>query len=347
VPQPCKVDRRSETSATEWVLLTSGTTGGPKLVAHTLASLAAAFSQAPLGEAAPIWSTFYDVRRYGGLQILLRALFFGSLLLPGTDEPPQDFLARAAAAGVTHISGTPSHWRKALMSGAAEQLRPVYVRLSGEIADQPILDALRAAFPHAVVAHAFASTEAGVAFEVQDGLAGFPASLAATSAEGVRIDVSRGTLRIKSPGNASRYLGEGAPPIKDAEGFVDLGDKLELRGDRWYFIGRSGGIINVGGFKVHPEEVEAVINSHPKVRMSLVKPRRNPITGTVVTAEVVLVAGDDGESGEGAGAPAKRICGEILATCRERLAAHKVPALIRVVPALEVSASGKLVRRDA
>jgi acyl-coenzyme A synthetase/AMP-(fatty) acid ligase len=349
MPQPCAVDRRSETSATEWVLLTSGTTGGPKLVAHTLASLTAAFALLPRGEqGAPIWSTFYDIRRYGGLQILLRALFFGSLLLPAAaDEPPREFLARAAAAGVTHISGTPSHWRKALMSGAAEQIRPGYVRLSGEIADQPILDALRAAFPHAVVAHAFASTEAGVAFEVQDGLAGFPASLAGTSAEGVRIDVSRGTLRIKSPGNASRYLGEGAPPIKDGEGFVDLGDKLELRGDRWYFIGRSGGIINVGGLKVHPEEVEAVINSHPKVRMSLVKPRRNPITGTLVTAEVVLVAGDAGESGEGAETPAKRICGEILATCRERLAAHKVPALIRVVPVLEVSASGKLVRRDA
>ena len=346
VPQSCEVDRRREAPATEWVLLTSGTTGGPKLVAHTLASLTAAFAQFPrLEQGAPIWSTFYDVRRYGGLQILLRALFFGSLLLPaGADESPGEFLGRAAAAGVTHISGTPSHWRRALMSGATGQLRPDYVRLSGEIADQAILDALRAAFPGAVVAHAFASTEAGVAFEVQDGLAGFPASLAGTSAEGVRIDVSRGTLRIQSPGNASRYLGEGAPPIKDAEGFVDLGDKLELRGDRWYFVGRSGGIINVGGLKVHPEEVEAVINSHPQVRMSLVKPRRNPITGTVVTAEVVLV---DGETAEGAEAPAKRVCREILDTCRERLAAHKVPALIRVVAALEVSASGKLVRRDA
>ena len=53
--------------------------------------------------------------------------------------------------------------------------------------------------------------------------------------------------------------------------------------DRYYFVGRSGGIINVGGLKVHPEEVEAVINSHPCVRMSLVRSRRNPITGAVVS----------------------------------------------------------------
>jgi acyl-coenzyme A synthetase/AMP-(fatty) acid ligase len=348
-PEVCRVDRTTRATPTEWVLLTSGTTGGPKLVLHTLASLTAAFAKPGALEAgAPIWSTFYDVRRYGGLQILLRGLLFGSLVLPGSHEQVPAFLTRAAAAGVTHISGTPSHWRKALMTGAAQVLRPGYVRLSGEIADQAILDALHAAFPQAVVAHAFASTEAGVAFEVQDGLAGFPASLAGISGEGVQMDVSRGTLRIKSPGNATRYLGEGAPPIKDAEGFVDLGDRLELRNGRWYFVGRSGGIINVGGLKVHPEEVEAVINSHPRVRMSLVKPRRNPITGTVVTAEVVLVDGAADQGGESGGEPpSKRICREILESCRARLAAHKVPALIHVVPTLEVSASGKLVRHDA
>ncbi len=209
-------------------------------------------------------------------------------MLASAGEAIVDFLARAGAAGVTHISGTPSHWRKALMSGAAQRLSPAYVRLSGEIADQGILDALRAAFPQAVVAHAFASTEAGVGFEVRDGRAGFPASLVGKSERGVELDVSRGMLRIRSPGNASAYLGAGAPSLRDPEGFVDLGDRVELRDGRYYFVGRSGGIINVGGLKVHPEEVEAVINSHPRVRVSLVRPRRNPITGAVVTADVVL-----------------------------------------------------------
>ena len=41
---------------------------------------------------------------------------------------------------------------------------------------------------------------------------------------------------------------------------------VELRGDRCYFAGRAGGIINVGGLKINPEEVEAVINRHPGVR---------------------------------------------------------------------------------
>ncbi|MGA7539603.1 MAG: class I adenylate-forming enzyme family protein [Steroidobacteraceae bacterium] len=330
---------------TEWVLLTSGTTGAPKLVAHTLSSLTSAFAGEPPEEgAAPVWSTFYDIRRYGGLQIYLRGLHTGSLVLSSAAEPIGDFIARAVAAGVTHISGTPSHWRKALMSGTLAGFSPAYVRLSGEIADQGILDALRAAFPRAVVAHAFASTEAGVAFEIRDGRAGFPATLVGKSESGVEIDVSRGTLRIRSPGNATAYLGAGAPALKDAEGFVDLGDRLELREERYSFVGRSGGIINVGGLKVHPEEVEAVINAHPRVRMSLVRSKRNPITGAIVAADVVLA--------DGAGAAREhvaddRIREEILAACRTTLAAHKVPALIRFVPSLEMSASGKLVRPGA
>jgi len=60
------------------------------------------------------------------------------------------------------------------MSGEAAVLEPQYVRLSGEVADQTLLDSLRAVYPNARIAHAFASTEAGVAFDVNDGLAGFP-----------------------------------------------------------------------------------------------------------------------------------------------------------------------------
>lgn len=335
------VSRRAE-RATEWVLLTSGTTGAPKLVLHTLASLTSALAgqQRPAAETI-IWSTFYDIRRYGGLQIFLRAVHFGSLVLSDAAEPVMDFLSRAASAQITHISGTPSHWRRAIMSGAAATITPRYVRLSGEIPDQAVLDNLRTTYPKATVAHAFASTEAGVAFEVRDGLAGFPATLLGAPGR-VELKIEDGTLRIRSPGTAVRYLGEEAEPLRGADGFVDTGDRVEERAGRCYFMGRRGGVINVGGLKVHPEEVEAVINEHPWVRMSLVRARRNAIMGAVVTAEVVLVE-DEG----GARPAADALTREITDRCKRMLAAHKVPAMIRVVPALEVSASGKLVRPGA
>ncbi len=352
-PPPLPPAAAAQAQATEWLLLTSGTTGRPKLVAHTLASLSGlpvaacgARADAASGDdglaVAPdaVWSTFYDIRRYGGLQILLRALLGGgSMVLSQADEKVAAFLARAAAAGVTHVSGTPSHWRRALMSGAAPGFAPRYVRLSGEVADQAILNSLAAAFPGAAIAHAFASTEAGVAFDVRDGLAGFPAAMVGAPGAKAELRVIDGTLRIRSPRTARGYLGGvGASALADADGFVDTGDMVERRGDRYHFTGRREGVINVGGQKVHPEEVEAVLHQHPQVQMARVRGRASPITGALVTAEIVLR-----RPAEPAAFAALRE--EILALCRTSLAAHKVPTVLRAVATLDVGASGKLVRR--
>jgi acyl-CoA synthetase (AMP-forming)/AMP-acid ligase II len=328
---------REPQTDTEWVLLTSGTTGVPKLVRHTLATLTGAMPVGTtLGHNA-VWSTFYDMRRYGGLQIFLRAMLGGgSMVLSSSLEPVGDFLARAGSRGVTHISGTPSHWRRALMSGAEHQMAPRYVRLSGEIADQAILDHLRQTYPDADIAHAFASTEAGVAFDVGDGLCGFPSGYLGRRGD-VEMRVVDGSLRIKSERNSLGYLGDGVSSPFDANGFIDTGDIVELRDGRYHFVGRRGGVINIGGRKVHPEEIEAVINRHPGVQMSVVRARKSPITGAIVVADVVATSDN---------AAADTLRHEILAACRGVLARYKVPASIRFVSAIEVAASGKLSRGD-
>jgi acyl-coenzyme A synthetase/AMP-(fatty) acid ligase len=335
---------RRPREATEWVLLTSGTTGLPKLVVHTLSSLTGAISDQRAIRPGPVWSTFYDIRRYGGLQIFLRAILGGgSIVFSAARESTTDFLARAGAHGVTRISGTPSHWRAALMSGAAQKISPRYVRLSGEIADQTILDRLRAAYPDAEIAHAFASTEAGVAFDVGDGLAGFPATLLENGRPDIRMQVTDGSLRVKSTRNAFRYLDETAESLAGPDGFVDTGDMVELRDRRYHFVGRRSGVIIVGGFKVHPEEVEAIINRHPCVRMSLVKARRSSIMGEIVIADVVKSDPRLGSS-QGENEVLKR---EILDACRSMLPRHKVPVEIRFVASLGLSPAGKLARPHA
>jgi acyl-coenzyme A synthetase/AMP-(fatty) acid ligase len=325
-------------SRTAWVLATSGTTGVPKLVAHDLAGLTAAMQAGSPADGATTWGTFYDIRRYGGLQIFLRAVLGGaSLVLSHAGEPLDEHLQRLAQHGVTHLSGTPSHWRRALMSPAIRNIPLHYIRLSGEIADKALLDRLQTTFPEAVVAHAYASTEAGVGFDVNDGLAGFPAAYIGSVRDGVELKVDDGSLRIRSRGTASGYVGS-QQTLADADGFVDTGDIVELLGDRYYFAGRKGGIINIGGLKVHPEEVEAVINRHPRVRMSLVHRKQSPITGSIVVADVVLTSQDEG-------ARQVEVRDDILKLCREVLPRHKVPTMISFVPTLGLGASGKLARR--
>ncbi len=316
---------------TEWVLATSGTSGPPKLVVHTLKTLTGAISPAPLQQ----WATFYDIRRYGGLQIFLRALSGeGSLTLSGAEESVDAFLIRMNAAGVTHISGTPSHWRKVLMSGQARRIDPEYVRLSGEIADDAVLEALGALYSRARIEHAYASTEAGVVFTVGDGKAGFPADWLEREG-GVEMRVVDGALQVRSDRRALKFLGANAAPIADNEGFVDTGDMVERRDDRLYFVGRRGGVINVGGAKVHPEEVEAALNGHPAVRASRVFARRNPITGSLVMADVVL---RDGTT------PREGLERAILASCRQRLPAYKAPVKLRFLDELSLTSGGKLAR---
>jgi acyl-CoA synthetase (AMP-forming)/AMP-acid ligase II len=249
------------------------------------------------------------------------------------------YLERAGSLGVTHISGTPSQWRNALAYSSSRAIAPRYIRLSGEIADQAILDNLRARYPQAELVHAYASTEAGVGFEVDDGLEGFPTSLLGAGGREVDIKVSDGSLRVRSARAASCYVGADASALADADGFIDTGDLVEPSGERCRFVGRRGGIINVGGLKVHPEEVEAVINRHPQVWASLVHARKNLITGAIVVADVVLRTqsiGATDRTGE--------VKHEILAACRQALANYKVPAAIRFVAALEVAATGKSVR---
>jgi acyl-coenzyme A synthetase/AMP-(fatty) acid ligase len=154
------------------------------------------------------------------------------------------------------------------------------------------------------------------------------------------MKVEGGSLRIRSTRTAHAYIGRKAAALTDSDGFVDTGDMVELRGDRYYFVGRRGGIINIGGLKVHPEEIEAVINRQPEVRMSRAKSRRSPITGGIVVADVILADNVDPSRSD-------EIRARILADCKASLAPHKVPAVIKFVASLDITAAGKLARHDA
>ena len=221
------------------------------------------------------------------------------------------------------------------MNAARNRIDPICVRLSGEIVDDSLIRALSIAYPRAHITQAYASTEAGVVFEVEDEQAGFPSRYFDAELDGVALKLVDGSLRVRSGGTALGYLGPGAQSLFDEEGYVDTGDLIQRAGARCYFSGRRGGIINIGGAKVHPEEVEAVINSLSGVKECLVKARRNPITGFLIVADVVLKPGVVGTA---------QLKDEIMSACARDLAPHKAPALISFVQKLPMTSAGKLAR---
>ena len=216
-----------------------------------------------------MWATFYDIRRYGGLQIFLRACVTGAtLVLSDAEESLGDHIDPLPLAGVTHISGTPSHWRRLLMNPNFGLINPDYIRLSGEIADRAILAALRGVYPRAASpmpmplprrASGLRSSTSRKVFRHRS-----------SPPDGIELRLRNGSLHIRSKRTAFAYMGRDDLKLRDDDGFVDTDDIVEQRGERCYFKGRRTGVINVGGLKVHPEEVEQVINSHHHVRMSRV-----------------------------------------------------------------------------
>jgi acyl-CoA synthetase (AMP-forming)/AMP-acid ligase II len=280
----------------------------------------------------------YDIARFAGAQVLMQALVTGApLVLPDPHAALPDRLLFLAENGVNALSATPTLWRKILMSPQSARLSLRQITLGGEIVEDGILAALAQRFPAARIVHIYASTEAGAAFSVADGRAGFPVAYLREPPKGIELKIQGGQLLVRTDRANAAYVGSGGV-FADADGFVDTGDAVEVRGDRCIFLGRANGMINVGGNKLFPEEVERVLMAHPSVRMARVSGKKSPMTGQLVMAEIVLA--DDVRDHSQASAL-------LLSHCRAHLAPWKTPALMRIVADLAPNAAGKLGRGAA
>ncbi|WP_165440542.1 ANL family adenylate-forming protein [Rubripirellula amarantea] len=319
---------------TRWILATSGTTGTPKLVEHTLATLTRSASFDLTIGAQHTWSSLYNLTGFAGLQVFLQAWCGGSkFVLHNDDATLAERVERMARLGVTAISATPTMWRKILMASDAAKLPLRRITLGGEIADQKILDALGAVFPNAKIRQIYASTEAGVGFSVRDGKAGFPASYLDTPPAGVEVRVEDGRLFLRNPDTSQRFIGNDARLHRE-DGFIDTGDRVERVDDRFEFLGRANGTINVGGNKVQPEEIERFLLSCDGVVQARVYAKKSPFTGSLVAADVV-------SSGQLEKTELRK---HLTSRCRASLDTHKVPAVIRLVDGIETNAAGKVLR---
>lgn len=146
-----------------------------------------------------------------------------------------------------------------------------------------------------------------------------------------------GELWMRGPGMWDAYLSPWRTRAEStSDGWFATGDLVERDGEGDVFWrGRSRSVVNVGGMKCFPEEVEAVLDRHPAVRESLVRGEPHERWGMVPVASIVLRAGI-----------AEPRAAELSAWCRSSLAAFKVPVRFAFVPSLPRTASGKLSRRS-
>lgn len=322
--------------ATQWLLTTSGTTGVPKLVRHERATIFRAVKTPRAAADADRWAMLYDPSRFAGTQVVAQALLTGACLLtprPGmTTGETVDWLVDK---GCTHVSATPSLWRRLLMAPSSMRLPLRQITLGGEIADDAILGALRARFPKARVTHIYASTEAGTGFAVRDGKAGFPADWLAEGMEidGARLSVRDGLLWLLPAGETR----SSAPHIlRDEAGFIRTGDRIAIEDGRARFAGREDATLNVGGIKVQVEAVEEIVHAHPAVAQCRITAKPSAMMGSLLTLSVVPRAE--------VGADPAALRQEIALWCKSRLPPPARPATIRIVQELPLSIAGKTER---
>jgi acyl-CoA synthetase (AMP-forming)/AMP-acid ligase II len=314
-------------------VLTSGTSGRPKCVRHYWGTLTASVRRGGRYEGTRFFCG-HPLAQFGGLQVLAQAVFGRGVLHVARNFAPHTAIEALTQHGADCLCATPTYVRQLLLAGGADTLRAAGLRavtLGGEIADQGVLDTLRTVLPAAAITHIYASTELGVVFTVRDGRAGFDASLV----DGRRLRIVDGVLHgRRSPGSTPRDTECGAPGDAD---WLSTGDLVEIVDDRVHFRGRASDIFSVGGSKVNPIEIEAVVRDVPGVADVVVRGCRSSIVGAMPKAIVRAEPGTDCRLLEQA----------IARHCSARLPSHMVPRLFEFREAIEASTSQKTVRGES
>lgn len=296
------------------VLFSSGSTGRPKAAVHDLTGLLKKFER-PRHRYRTL--VFLQLDHIGGVNTLLYALSNNGAVVVPVERTPARVCATVAAHRVELLPTTPTFLNLLLLS--EEHLRHDLSSLrlityGTEPMPESTLIRVAKAFPTATLQQTYGMTELGILRSKSRG----PDSLwVRVGGEGYETKVVDGRLWIRAASAMLGYLN--APSPFDADGFFETGDHVEVDGEWLRILGRKSDIINVGGSKVYPAEVESVLLEMENVADAAVHGEPSPITGQMVVATVRLGREE---------APAA-FRTRMRLFCGERLAAYKVPVKVR------------------
>jgi acyl-CoA synthetase (AMP-forming)/AMP-acid ligase II len=334
------------------VLHTSGTTSRPKQVAlrqrnlaYSAGNIAATYRLGSEDVALCVMPLFH----IHGLMASTMATFAtgGTLVVPRGGFDPMTFWPVAQAHGATWYSAVPTIHQMLLLRnrgerpGGAAKLR--FIRSSSSALPPEVMRQLESRFG-APVLEAYGMTEASHQMASNPLPPGERRPGSVGLQTGIEISVMDEGGRLRSGGENGEVVIRGRSvidgyvnnPDANSKSFTDgwfrTGDQGRIDADGYLsLIGRLKEMINRGGEKIAPREIDDVLLQHPAVAEAVAFGAPHPSLGEEVTAAVVL----KGEATER----------ELIAFARERLADYKVPRRLIVVDAIPRTATGKIQRR--
>lgn len=300
------------------ILFSSGSSGEPKACLLDLDRL---FETVRTPRRGYVTAAFLLFDHIGGVNTMINVLGHGGTAVVVGDRSVETVAAAIAAHGVQLLPTSPTFLKMLLISDAASRhdLSSLQLITYGtEAMPQATLDDLQRAFAGLRLKQTYGLSELGIVPTRSRA----PGSLwMQIGGEGVEQRIVDGILWLRAPTAMLGYLN--APSPFDADGWLNTGDRVEVDGDYLKILGRDSELINVGGEKVHPSEVESVLMAAPNIRDVTVAARPNPVTGSVVVATIALIDDEDPVA----------LRTRLDRFCRARLEPHKVPIAFKIARA--------------
>jgi len=331
-PLPPMLKRLRDRGTAGLVAFTSGTTGHGKAALFDFDVLIDRYrpARSPLRTL-----VFLLLDHLGGIHTMLHTLAHGGTLVIGGERRVEDVARAIERHRVELLPTTPTFLRMLLMSRVRERYDLASLRLityGTEPMPSSTLQALRNAFVGVGLKQTYGLTELGVLPTRSRS----PDSLwLELGGMGCDVRVVDGVLWVRSDTAMLGYLN--APSPFDEDGWYNTHDAVEVDGPYIRILGRTNELINVGGQKVYPSEVESTLLELDNICDATVRGEANAVTGQVVVARVSLARPEDQESLER----------RIHRFCRSRLAPYKVPVAVEIVEGDHHSHRFKKVRDGA
>jgi long-chain acyl-CoA synthetase len=298
------------------IVFSSGSSGKPKGILQDCENVMKKFVVVRPG-----WKTvlFLMMDHFGGFNTFLSTFAYGGTAICVKSRSPEDVLSVIQEGKATLLPTTPTFINLMLASGIYRQFDLSSVKIityGTEVMPEATLKKVREVFPNCRIKQTYGLSELGVLRSKSENDSSLWLKI---GGDGFEVKVIDNILWIRSEANMVGYLN--SPQPFDGEGWMCTGDEVEVQGEYMRIIGRKSEMINVGGQKVFPSEVENVLLEAENVKQATVYGVKHPLMGNVVNARISLYKDELPEN----------VSMKLRKICMEKLAKFKVPVRFIIV----------------